>query len=159
MASNLDADTDFDSIRQTEGYKRVVAGMNALRKERVSSGATRAWTIPEKGMIAEGVAYDPITRAFFVSSVRHRRIVRISPDGRITDFVAAGRDGLRSALAMRVDPRRRTLWVVTEAVPSMDGYRKEDPRAAAVFEYDVDSGRLRKQHAPARRRIRRASTT
>lgn len=115
-ASNLDADTDFDSIRQTEGYKRVVAGMNALRKERISSGAARAFTIPEKGFVDEGVAYDAITRAFFVSSVRHRRIVRISRDGRITDFVEAGRDG--SALGMRIDPKRRTLWVATETIPA-----------------------------------------
>ena len=147
-ASNLDADTDFDSIRGTEGYKRVVAGMNALRQERVSCGAARAFTIPEWGFVAEGVAYDPVTRAFFVSSVRHRKIVRIPPDGKIADFVAPGRDGLRSALGMRVDPKRRTLWVASEAIPSMDGYKKEEPRAAAVFEYDVGSGRLRREHVP-----------
>jgi sugar lactone lactonase YvrE len=149
VASNLDADTDFDSIRTTEGYRRVVTRMAALRKEQVTSGAARAFTIPEKGFVAEGVAYDPVTKAFFVSSVRRRKIVRIDPRGRITDFVAAGRDGLRSALGMRVDPKRRTLWVASEAIPSMDGYRKGQPRAAAVFEYDVDSGRLRKEHLPS----------
>ena len=149
VASNLDADKDFDSIRQTEGYKRVSAGMTAFRKERISSGAERAFTIPEKGFVAEGVAYDPVTKAFFVSSVRHRKIVRIDANGKITDFVSAGRDGLRSALGIRVDPKRRTLWVASEAVPSMDGYKKGEPRGAAVFEYDVDSGRLRKEHLPA----------
>jgi hypothetical protein len=35
VASNLDADTDFESIRQTEGYKRVVT-----RNERASPGAS-----------------------------------------------------------------------------------------------------------------------
>ncbi len=133
VASNLDADTDFDSIRQVEGYKRVVAGMNALRKERISSAAARAFTIPEKGFVAEGIAYDPITRTFFVSSVRHRRIVRISRDGKITDFVEARRDGLRSALGMRIDPKRRTLWVATEAIASMDGYKRRilEPRPSS----------------------------
>src|SRR5438128_2349362 len=148
VASNLDADTDFDSIRQTEGYRRVVEKMSALRKERISSGAARAFTIPEKGLVAEGVAYDPVTKAFFVSSVRRRRIVRVAQDGTVADFVAAGRDGLRSALGMRVDPKRRTLWVASQAIPSMDGYEKDQPRATAVFEYDVDSGRLRKEHRP-----------
>jgi len=148
VASNLDADTDFDSIRQTEGYRRVVEKMTALRKERVSSGAARAFTIPEKGFVAEGVAYDPVTKAFFVSSVRRRRIVRVTRDGALSDFVAAGRDGLRSALGMRVDPKRRTLWVASEAIPSMDGYEKDQPRGASVFEYDVDTGRLRKEHRP-----------
>ena len=148
VASNLDADTDFDSIRQTEGYRRVANRMAALRKDRVSSGAALAFTIPEKGFVAEGVAWDPVTKAFFVSSVRHRRIVRIGRDGQVTDFVATGRDGLRSALGMRVDPKRRALWVASEVIPSMDGYKKEEPRAAAVFEYDVDTGRLRKEHRP-----------
>ena len=148
VASNLDADKDFEPIRQTEGYKRVMARMTAFRRERISSGATRAFTIPKKGFVAEGVAYDAVTKAFFVSSVRHRKIVRIDARRRITDFVAAGRDGLRSALGMRVDPKRRTLWVASQAIPSMDGYKKGQPRATAVFEYDVDSGRLRKEHLP-----------
>ncbi|HEV8118222.1 MAG TPA: hypothetical protein VGQ32_06830, partial [Thermoanaerobaculia bacterium] len=54
VASNLDGDTDFESIRQTEGYRRVAARMNELRQERISSGAERAFTIPEKGLVAEG---------------------------------------------------------------------------------------------------------
>lgn len=148
VASNLDADTDFESVRQTEGYKRVVTRMNALRQERVSSGAARAWTIPEKGMIAEGVAHDPVTKNYFVSSIRRRKIVRIDPRGRITDFVPAGRDGLKSALGLRVDPKRRSLWVASGASPSMEGFKKGDPRGASIFEFDMDSGRLRKQHVP-----------
>ena len=148
VSSNLDLEKDFESIRQTEGYRSVLDRMNAFRKERISSGAARAFTIPEKGFVAEGVAYDPVTRAFFVSSIRHRKIVRIDRSGKITDLVTAGRDGLRSALGMRVDPKRRTLWVASQAVPSMDGYQKDQPQAAAVFEYDVDSGRLRKEYVP-----------
>ena len=49
---------------------------------------------------------------------------------------------------MRVDPERRTLWVASQALPSMDGYQKDQPVSSAVFEYDVDSGRLRKEHLP-----------
>ncbi|HEY6146373.1 MAG TPA: hypothetical protein VIZ69_01695 [Thermoanaerobaculia bacterium] len=148
VASHLDADTDLTAIRGTDGYRRVVAAMEELRRQRVSSGAARAFTIPEKGFVAEGVAYDPVSKSFFVSSVRHRKIVRIDRAGKISDFVPAARDRLKSALGMRVDPASRTLWVASEAVPSMDGYRKGEPTSAAVFEFDVDSGRLRKEHAP-----------
>jgi len=151
VASDLDSEADFESIRKTEGYRKVVEEMGRLRRERVSTGATRAFTIPEKGFVAEGVAYDPVGKAFFVSSVRHRRIVRIDPEGRITDFVPPGADGLRSALGMRVDSGRRTLWVASEAVPSMDGYRKGQPLEAAVFEYDLVSGKLRREHRPPAR--------
>src|SRR5262249_54080776 len=137
VAYDLDADKNFEPIRRLPGYEAVRDRMNALRKEKITSGATRAFTIPEKRFIAEGVAYDSRTRSFVVASIRHRRIVRIGASGRITDFVAAGRDGLRSAMGMRVDPERRTLWVASQALPSMDGYQKEQPASSAVFEYDV----------------------
>jgi len=147
-ASNLDADTDFDAIRQTEGYRRVVSGMKALREERIGSGAERAFTIPEKGLVAEGVAYDSVSRSFFVSSVRHRKILRIDGNGKVSDFVTARRDGIRGALGIHVDARRRTLWAASLAGPSMDGFQQGDPGAPGVFEYDVDTGRLRKEHVP-----------
>ncbi|HEY6929117.1 MAG TPA: hypothetical protein VJA66_05520, partial [Thermoanaerobaculia bacterium] len=149
VAYELDADKNFESIRRLPGYEAVRDRMNALRKETITSGATRAFTIPEKGFVAEGVAFDSKTRSFFVASIRHRRIVQIDASGRIADFVPAGRDGLRSAMGMRVDPGRRTLWVASQALPSMDGYQKEQPVPAAVFEFDVDSGRLRKEYVPS----------
>ncbi len=146
VATNLDREPALASIRQTAEYQSVLARMNAFRKERITSGAARAFTIPEKGFIAEGVAYDPVTRSLFVASIRHRRIVRIDAAGKQSDFVPAGRDGLLSALGMRADPKRRSLWVASQAFPSMDGYRKEDKSPGVVFEFDLDSGRLRKRH-------------
>ena len=146
--SDLDADDDFTAIRQTEGYKKAKASLDAVRSDRVSSGASRAFVIPEKGLVPEGVAYDPKTKSFFVSSIRQRKIFRIATDGKVTEFVSPARDGIRSAAGMRVDPARRALWVATEAIPSMNGYVKDQPLSAAVFEYDVDTGRLRKEYVP-----------
>ena len=148
-APDIEADADFDSIRGDEGYRSVAARMAALRRERVDSGATVGFTVAEKGLVPEGVAYDPVTRSFFLSSIRQRRILRIGADGRVSDFVTAARDGLRSAAGMAVDAKRRTLWVASEAMPHMNGFHRGDPPASAVFEYDLDSGRLRREHRPA----------
>lgn len=147
VAADLAADTDFDSIRDTAGYAKVVAGMAALRKERITSGATVAFVIPEKEVAPEGVAYDPVTKAFFVASVRKGKVVRIGPDGKISDFVPPG-SGLKSALGMGVDAKRRTLWVVSEAIPMMNGAKEGDPPQSALFEFDLDTGKLRKEHRP-----------
>jgi sugar lactone lactonase YvrE len=147
VAADLAADTDFDSIRTTAGYARVVAGMAALRKERITSGATVAFVIPEKEVAPEGVAYDPVTKAFFVASVRKGKVVRIGPDGKITDFVPPG-SGLKSALGMGVDAKRRTLWVVSEAIPLMNGAKEGDPPQSTLFEFDLDTGKLRTAHRP-----------
>lgn len=147
VAANLDGDKDFDAIRQTRGYKKVVERMAALRKERIASGASVAFVIPEKEVAPEGVAYDPVTKAFFVASVRKGKVVRIGPDGKITDFIAPGR-GLRSALGIGIDPKRRTLWVASEAIPQMNGAREGDPPKSALFEFDLDTGKLRREHVP-----------
>jgi sugar lactone lactonase YvrE len=147
VAADLDGDTDFDSIRKTEGYAKVVAQMAALRKQRVTSGAAVAFVIPQKEIAPEGVAYDPVTKAFFVASVRQGKVFRIGPDGKVSEFVPAG-SGLKSALGMGVDAKRRALWVASEAIPLMNGVKEGDPPQSALFEFDLDTGKLRKSHHP-----------
>jgi outer membrane protein assembly factor BamB len=40
------------------------------------------------------------------------------------------------------------LWVASEAIPQMNGAREGDPPRSALFEFDVDTGKLRREHAP-----------
>ena len=153
ISFDLAADTDFDPIRKEKGFAEIAAKMAALKVARITSGAVQAFTIPEKELAPEGVAYDPVTKAFFVASVRKGKIVRIGPDGKITDFVPPGSGagagtGIRSALGIGVDAKRRTLWVVSEAIPLMNGAKEGDPPDSALFEFDLDSGRLRGKHVP-----------
>jgi hypothetical protein len=91
-------------------------------------------------LLAEGIAYDPAGRAFYVSSVRHRSILRVSPDGRSTPF-ADSTAGLWAPMGMRVDPARGRLWVATAAVPQMIGYAAADSVRSAVLAFDLESGR------------------
>jgi sugar lactone lactonase YvrE len=146
--SDLDGDTDFDSIRETDGYKKAAAKMKALRAERISSGAAVAFTIPEKGLVPEGVAYDPVTRSFFVSSIRKRKVFRIDAAGKVSVFVAPRDGGLRTAAGIGIDPKRRALWVASEAMPHMEGYVKDEPLQSALFEFDADTGKFRREIRP-----------
>ena len=93
VGGDLSGDADLDSIRNDDGYKDVVAKMAALKAQRITSGAKPAFIVAEKGLVPEGVAYDPKTRAFFLASIRQRKILRIGADGRVSEFVSA-RDGL-----------------------------------------------------------------
>ncbi len=147
-AADLDADTDFDSIRQTSGYRTAAAQMKALRSERISSGAVVAFAIPEKGLVPEGVAWDPVTKSFFVSSIRKRKVFRIDASGKVSVFVAPREGGLRTAAGIGVDPKRRSLWVASEAMPHMEGYEKDSPLQSAIFEFDADTGKFRRELRP-----------
>jgi sugar lactone lactonase YvrE len=147
VAMDLAGEKDFDAIRDSDGYRRVVARMEALRNERIDAGAVPAFTIPEKAVVAEGVAHDPTTRAFFVASVNKGQVYRVGSDGKATVFVPPG-SGPRSPLGIGVDAKRRTLWVVSETIPNMNGGKEGDPPDSALFAYDLDSGKLKKRYAP-----------
>jgi sugar lactone lactonase YvrE len=143
---DLDAEGDFASLRESAGYRKVSDRMKKLADDKVSS-STVAFRIPEKGLVPEGIAYDSKTRAFFVSSIRKRKIVRVTPDGKASDFVSSGRDGLRAVLGMRVDPAKRRLWACTAAMSHMEGFREGQPPESALLEFDADSGKLVRERA------------
>lgn len=93
----------------------LVASCASAPKPADSAKPLAGFVWPTKGLIAEGVAFDPVTRNFFVSSVRERKIWRVTPDGEFHDF-AGPDDRLPSAFGMVVDSARRTLWVATSSV-------------------------------------------
>src|SRR5262249_59530415 len=78
-----------------------------------------AFTLPELGLLTEGIAYDPKTQAFFVSSVRKRKILRRDVKGVVKDFVASGQDGIFSAVALAVDAKRRGLGGSPPGMPPL----------------------------------------
>ena len=143
VAFDLAGDDDLASLREREDFAEVQRRMDALS---APVGLARpAFSIVQKDLIPEGVAHDPKSGAFFVSSVRHRKIVRLAPDGVASDFVAEGRDGLQAALAIAVDAPRRALWVSSRATAQMAGFKQGEPEGRAFLaEYDVDTGRQRR---------------
>ena len=104
--------------------------------------SAKAFTLRERDLIPEGIAHDPDSGAFFVSSVHRRKIVRIAPGGAARDFVTEGQHGLWAVLALAVDPPRRALWACSTAVPEMNGYRADDKGRSGLFKLDVASGKL-----------------
>ena len=146
ISFDIAADEDFASLRASPRFEAVKKRMASLREPIGRSEV--AFTLPEKDLLTEGVAYDPRTQAFFVSSVHHRKIVRIGPDKKARDFVAEGKDGVLSTLALTVDAQRRSLWVSTDGVAETANLRKEDEGRSAVVEYDVDTGQRRRSIGP-----------
>ena len=147
VAMDLAGEKDFESIRNTDGYRRVVAQMEALRKETIGYDAVPAFMIREKAVVAEGVAHDAATKAFYVASVNKGQVYRVGPDGKATVFLPSG-SGPRSPLGLGVDSKRRTLWVVSETIPNLNGGKEGDPPDSALFAFDLDTGKLKKRYAP-----------
>jgi sugar lactone lactonase YvrE len=146
VAFDLAADPDLHSLLEMPRFREVARRMAAL--DEPVGESKPAFTLSDRTLITEGVAFDPTSGDFFVSSVRHRKILRISPEGEVRDFVPSGRDGLYSAVALDVDPLRKVLWASSHASPQMEGFRKEDEGRSFVAKLDLETSKLLKRVDP-----------
>lgn len=134
----FEKDDDFKSFgRQKLDDVKALAEAN----KKPINASTRAFTLPDKEFIPEGIAYDPAARRFFVGSIHKGKIVSVDKNGAVSDFSAPG-DGLWSVSGMAVDSKRRLLWAATTAFPQMKGLNAADDGKAGVFKYDLTTGKL-----------------
>jgi sugar lactone lactonase YvrE len=136
----IEGDEDLVPLRGAPEYAPVARKLAQLQAP--VSKSQVAFRLPQKDLVTEGIAYDPRTRAFYVSSVHHRKILRRSADGKVTDFVTEGREGLEAVLALRVDAKRNLLWACSAALPEMLGYEKSMDGSSSLFAYDLATGKL-----------------
>ncbi len=139
-AADIAADSDFAAVRASPDWPALAARLARNAEPIVRSKP--AFTIADRGLLAEGIAYDSAERTFYVASVRERTILRVGPDGGAT-VLADATAGLWAPMGMRVDPVRRQLWVATAAVPQMVGYAPADSGRSGVIALDLDSGAAR----------------
>ncbi len=93
-----------------------------------------AFRIAEKDLIPEGIAYDPTSRSFFVSSIHKNKIIRIDERNKVTDFIKSGKEGIGQALGMKVSEGK--LWVCSNT-----GKGNAQDRSM-VHAFDLASGDL-----------------
>jgi hypothetical protein len=139
LAYAAEKDDDFASIRDSREFANVLA---LFSKNRSPIGdASQAFTVHEKGLVPESVAYDTSAKDFYVSSVYRRKILRINSKGVVEEF-ATEREGLWSVMGMKVDAARRELWVCTAAQPQMSNYVASERGRSGVFKFDLRTGKL-----------------
>jgi hypothetical protein len=138
------AEESFDSIKDSDEFRAVLEKFRRNGLPLVRSAP--AFTVHETGVVPESVAYDPPTKNFYLSSVYKRKILRVSASGEASEF-AGERDGLWSVMGMKVDAARRLLWVCTAAHPQMSNYREAENGSAALFKFDLRTGRLVKKYS------------
>lgn len=143
---------DFPALAGPE-LERLAA---RARARLPASPSARAFTLPERDLIPEGIAHDPATGTFFVGSIHRRKIVAVDARGTARDLVPAGADGLFSPLGMKYDARRGSLWVAAAALPNMQGFvAGEHDGRAALHEFDAATGQPRARYPldPPRRHL------
>ncbi len=133
------ADEDFAALKKLKRFKE--AQIRFDRNRQPINKSVRAFSLPDKDLITESVAFDPKSNRFFVSSVHQKKIFAVDKNKTVSEFSAES-DGLWSVLGMKVDERRQILWVCSAAFPQMRGFKKENDGKSGIFKYDLATGKL-----------------
>jgi len=137
-------DEDLASLKGTPGYedlkKKFKANMTPV------SSSTKAFSLKQRDLFPEGIAYDGNTKSFLVGSIYHRKIDRVDPDGSVTNFISAARDGMWSVLGLAVDAKRRELLACSSAIDQTRGLVKADLGKSGIFRFNLDTGKLMKRY-------------
>ena len=132
----LESDPFFDGVRDHDGYQAVAERL-AMNAE-PHPPAEVVVTFDDAELWPEGIATDATTGDIYVGSFRQNKVVRVSPDGRVTDFGTTAADGLQAVVGIWVDSQRGELWAATgdQAAPGAPLEPGE------VVRYSTETGEL-----------------
>jgi hypothetical protein len=146
LTFDVESDSAFLSLRGDSAFAGVAA---RFAGSRAAMGAPRvAFTIGERDLLLEDVAYDPGSRAFFVSSLRKGKIVRIGADGRASDFSRPEPDGRWSVMALVADAPRGVLWATVAPVDVHERFAAADSGRTALVQLSLADGGVRARIEP-----------
>ena len=134
----VEGDPDLARLRASGDYQRVQKRLHALRAP--IGRPTVVFTLADPTLLTEGIAYDPATARYFVSSVHQRKVVVRELDGGVHDFSATAQDGMLGVLALEVDAPRNLLWAAVSAVPQMETYERTDSDRSGLAAFDLKTG-------------------
>lgn len=77
--------------------------------------ASIAFTVPAKDLFPEGLAVDTQKQLFYMGSMRHRKIVKFTLDGTVSDFVKQDLYDLMPIGGVHVNPADHSVWASTDA--------------------------------------------
>ncbi|HTZ47398.1 MAG TPA: hypothetical protein VMH20_07390 [Verrucomicrobiae bacterium] len=101
-------DPAFAAINASGDFRKIV---DQVHKDFPPVNDWRvAFTSTDKDLFPEGLEYDPANDFFYLSSLYHPKILRISPEGKIESFVSGQRTKLLPVMAIHLDPVDGTLW-------------------------------------------------
>lgn len=101
-----------------------------------------AFTLREKDLLPDDLAYDPASDRFLVGSTRMGKLLEVRPGCHELDFVAARAQGLWMVMGMKADTAHRVLWVASSDGSNLIGHRPSRGNAAGLFKFDLDKGKL-----------------
>ena len=139
MARDVAADSDFVALWNDPAFVSVAA---RIRANGDSIGSARLiHRFGAADLLTEDVAWDPVTRRHYCSSVHHGGVVEVGRDGAEREWSDPERAGW-GTFAAAVDAPRRWLWTSVAATPTTRGYASQDSDRTGLTAWDLRTGRV-----------------
>ncbi|HSJ08382.1 MAG TPA: hypothetical protein VK928_00675 [Longimicrobiales bacterium] len=136
----------FNPAVAAAAFLLLAAPLSAQEDAAPVNRSFTAFTIPEKDLLPENVAYDARTKSFLVGSTRKGKIVRVDSLRGVHEFVAPRAHGLWMVIGMKADAPNRDLWVASSNGGNLEAHDATAPQSAAIFRFDLDDGSLRRRY-------------
>lgn len=139
VATNASFDLQIDDLKGLQGmtdFEKLKAFQAALNKPVIHSDT--AFIIYDRTLHPEGIAVS--NNILYATSIRKNKIIKVSADGKMSDFIQSGQDGIPSVMGVRIDEKRKTLWAC--ASPQQFSEKYDSTAVSGVFKYDLNSGKL-----------------
>jgi hypothetical protein len=144
-ARDVTTDTVFARLR---GRPQFAAAAERLRQNQSAIvRGSMAVELPDPDQLPEAFAYDVARDRFLVGSLAKRKIVALSRDGPVNDFIVA--PGMLRVVGIHIDSVRSQLWFATweprqGSVPDTT----DRPSVTRLFKADLTTGRILREYAP-----------
>lgn len=103
------------------------------------------YILTERNLIPGGTAFDSRTGTIYIGSTFKRKIIQITEDGKVTDFITEKSDNVFSIVGMEVDEEKGILWANTahanQFMPLLDPHPTKDWMTTIVA-YDIQQKKL-----------------
>lgn len=139
ISTNASFDLSIDDLKALQGlesFEKLKALQNELSKSVIHSDT--AFIIHDRALHPEGIAVHGST--LYATSIRKNKIVKVTADGKTSDFIQSGQDGITSVMGIRIDEKRKVLWAC--ASPQQFSEKYDSTAVSGVYKYDLTSGKL-----------------
>lgn len=126
--------TRFAEFKSLEGNAQFGTLAASAKQNLAAVGKTTRFAKLPEGE-SEGIAYDPVSRRLFAGTGKGE-LLAIDRNGKISTFASGG--GLRQILGIKVDAKRRLVWLVSGRYPEPDA--PADGGTGGIRAYNIDTG-------------------
>lgn len=146
LAFDISKDDDLKPLLSDPAGQKIAARLKENSKP--IEHAELVCSLPQADTMPEDITYLKTSNAFFVSSVQHHTLYRVSlpkagqKECTMQELPLSADIKRWPTMAISADPKRKVLWVTTSAVPDFAGIAKEDQGKALLLEIDAATGKL-----------------